>query len=296
MNKTFYFSEKKSVGNAGSSVELTSRKEALAVTVPSKSASTGENESSPLAQNDKDRQTGAAQASVDRKEVFVVESQSCRHTHSVTRHHSHDHDHRVDYELESGHNHSHHEHHCCDGEDSLVDVHAHASDMVSDSNTRKALVKACVMEVSVAIHSVIIGFDFGALTSDSVEDELSALKVLMIAFAFHQFFEGISLGTAIFQVKQFSTITKLIFGFMFSLTTPIGIVIGLSSVETSDGVLVAGIAASLAAGSLMYTGLIEMIAEDFSDPMLLVKPFLKVQMFASLCVGATFMAILAIWG
>ena len=52
---------------------------------------------------------------------------------------------------------------------------------------------------------------------------------------------------------------------------------------------------SLAAGSLIYKGLIGMAAEDFSDPILLLFPVVKTQMFVAMCLGAVFMAVLAIW-
>ena len=47
------------------------------------------------------------------------------------------------------------------------------------------LSKAFILEVSVAIHSIVIGFGFGSLG----ENELSTIKALLIALCFHQLFE-----------------------------------------------------------------------------------------------------------
>ena len=175
----------------------------------------------------------------------------------------------------------------------LVDSHKHSADMIADPDNNKALIKAIVMESSIAIHSIIIGFNLGTLPVDALE----TVKVLMIAFSFHQFFEGVSLGTAILQ-SSFNTYSKLIFGFLFSLTLPIGILIGMTSTSESENgtaLLVAGLAGSVASGSLIYTGLIEMAAEDFSDPLLLLTPSVKAKMYVAMSIGAVFMAILAIW-
>ena len=83
----------------------------------------------------------------------------------------------------------------------LTPAHSHSNEMLEpatvnernellkpESNSKKALVKAIVLESSVAIHSIIIGFDLGNLGSEA---DVSTIRVLMIALAFHQFFEGI---------------------------------------------------------------------------------------------------------
>lgn len=43
--------------------------------------------------------------------------------------------------------------------------------------------KAYILEVAIATHSIIIGFDYGALHS---VDDLTDLKILYVAFVFHQ--------------------------------------------------------------------------------------------------------------
>ena len=51
-----------------------------------------------------------------------------------------------------------------------------------------------VLELGIVVHSVIIGMSLGASQS------ASAIKPLVVALSFHQFFEGIGLGGCIVQV------------------------------------------------------------------------------------------------
>ncbi len=44
------------------------------------------------------------------------------------------------------------------------------------------MTKAYILEAAIASHTIIIGFDFGSLENSN----LSQIKVLMVAFAFHQ--------------------------------------------------------------------------------------------------------------
>ncbi|KAI4294952.1 hypothetical protein MLD38_040765 [Melastoma candidum] len=77
-----------------------------------------------------------------------------------------------------------------------------------------------VLELGIIVHSVIIGMSLG--TSGS----LSTIKPLMAALTFHQFFEGMGLGGCICQAK-FGYRTVAIMAIFFSLTTPVGIAVGI---------------------------------------------------------------------
>lgn len=60
----------------------------------------------------------------------------------------------------------------------------------ANANDPRALLKAYVLEGAIAVHSIIMGISLGSMQND----ELSNIKILMIAYAVHQFLEGISLG------------------------------------------------------------------------------------------------------
>lgn len=169
-------------------------------------------------------------------------------------------------------------------------VHTHIEN--KDFNHSKTLVKVLIMESAIAIHSIIIGFDLGVLS----KSEVRIIQILTIAFCFHQAFEGLSLGTSVAQTKLGERY-KLLLAFLFASTLPIGIVIGIGvDSRTSEyGETTAAVASAVAAGSLLHSGFIEMIAEDFGDSYLIDKFKLKLKMFFALVVGISIMAILAIW-
>jgi len=157
------------------------------------------------------------------------------------------------------------------------------------------LVKAFIMEIAIAAHSIIIGVTFGAI---GIEETLVAL---LIAMSFHQFFEGLALGTVVASArKQLGEAKVAAFVIVYSLTTPIGIAIGMLALET-DGepsenqVYAQGILNAIAAGNLIYIVLVEMMSHDFSLPSVAKNFPLRLAMLAALCCGDLFMAVLALW-
>lgn len=169
---------------------------------------------------------------------------------------------------------------------------------VADSDGLLALIKAYIMEISIAIHSVIIGISLGSM--DGV-GEIPTIKVLIIAIVLHQFFEGVSLGTVISFVRNKLGVCKsLSFALLFSITTPIGIMIGIllslhQEAETDTHIFTTACANALAAGALIHIALVEIVAVEFTSPYVETKPKLKFSMIASFGFGNLIMAILAIW-
>ncbi len=154
----------------------------------------------------------------------------------------------------------------------------------------RAFVKAVVLEVSVAVHSIIIGFGLGSLG----EEDVGTIRVLMIALSFHQYFEGVSLGTAICETNL-GAFTKTCFAVVFSLTFPVGLVLGIVTENNSTGSSVQGFANAVAAGSLIYSCLVEMVAETFMEHSLRTKHHLKFSMIFSFSLGVAMLAGLAVW-
>ena len=123
---------------------------------------------------------------------------------------------------------------------------------------------------------------------------MATIKVLMAAIAFHQLFEGISLGAVILETNlKFMSI--VFFSLIFSLSFTVGGIIGILVAVDSTGVLVQGCFNAFAAGSLIYSALVEMMAEDFSSSELNDRPWLKSVMYLFLCLGCVCMAVLAIY-
>lgn len=178
------------------------------------------------------------------------------------------------------------------------------TNLMHSSSTRD-VVSVYVMELSVAIHSIIIGVEIGLLAG--TEDTVTLVS-LTIAICFHQFMEGFGLGTTLCNVLGgynaasglLGNFKLFLFVLIFAVTVPLGIVIGIvtassESAESDSSVLAKGIASSLAAGSLLYISLAEMMAVYFNAPELSHQPGLKIAMLLSACAGTAILAILAIW-
>ena len=165
-----------------------------------------------------------------------------------------------------------------------------------DAKTLRDMISLYAMELSISVHSIIIGVDIGLLAGDS---HMATLVSLICAITFHQFVEGSGLGTILRTMRHVTSSTKVfVFVLLFSLTTPLGIFIGLmtaSQPQTPVQVAVKGIANALACGSLLYISLTEMVGTYFTAPELNDQPKLKLQMIALFALGIASMAIIAIW-
>ncbi|XP_020205852.1 zinc transporter 1 [Cajanus cajan] len=150
-----------------------------------------------------------------------------------------------------------------------------------------------VLEIGIVVHSVIIGISLG--TSGSID----TIKPLLVALSFHQFFEGMGLGGCISQAK-FESKSMAIMATFFSLTTPIGIAIGMgvSSVykeNSPTALVVEGVFNSASAGILIYMALVDLLAADFMNPRLQNNMKLQLGANISLLLGAGCMSLLAKW-
>ncbi|XP_020181862.2 zinc transporter 9-like [Aegilops tauschii subsp. strangulata] len=121
-----------------------------------------------------------------------------------------------------------------------------------------------VLELGIIVHSVIIGMSLGA------SENASTIKPLVVALTFHQFFEGIGLGGCIVQAR-FRLKSVLMMALFFSLTLPVGVVIGIGISSAYDensprALIVEGLLSAAAAGILNYMALVDLLAEDFMNP------------------------------
>lgn len=98
-----------------------------------------------------------------------------------------------------------------------------------------------------------------------------------------------------FRLK--SVVTMALF---FSLTTPVGVVIGIGVSSTYNensprALIVEGVLNAAAAGILNYMALVDLLAEDFMNPRVQNNGRLQVIVNVSLLAGAALMSMLAIW-
>ncbi|KAK1697442.1 hypothetical protein QYE76_014139 [Lolium multiflorum] len=150
-----------------------------------------------------------------------------------------------------------------------------------------------VLELGIIVHSVIIGMSLGA------SESASTIRPLVIALTFHQFFEGIGLGGCIVQAKL-RLRSVLMMSLFFSLTTPVGVVIGIGissgyNENSPRALVVEGLLSAAAAGILNYMALVDLLAEDFMNPRVQNNGRLQVMVNISLLAGIALMSMLAIW-
>lgn len=182
--------------------------------------------------------------------------------------------------------------------------HGSAVNLIATSNAPSQVIKAYVMEVSVAVHSIILGVSLGALAG---KQNLKTLEALIAALVFHQIFEGVGMGIAIQQARlTLKTAKVVVFVLVFVLSVPMGVVIGLlvtyypnesvdEETQALNAQLAMGVLNAIAAGLLIYISMIEMLAEDFQAVVVFNNIALRAKMYASLCLGVLLLAIIAIW-
>jgi zinc transporter ZupT len=156
-----------------------------------------------------------------------------------------------------------------------------------------SFVKAVVMDLSVAVHSVIIGIALG------VNTDAKRVRVLTIAFLFHQSFEGLGLGVAI-AMTRLAWWKKLLLVSIFCTTTAVGIGVGILlesqyKEDSTDHKYARGVLNAFASGNLIYISLVEMLGEDFNAMAIRKRPRLKLAMYCATLAGAGALAALAYW-
>ncbi|CAJ2668422.1 zinc transporter 8-like [Trifolium pratense] len=174
--------------------------------------------------------------------------------------------------------------------------HGHAHGPVSSHPSSELLrhrVISQVLELGIIVHSVIIGISVGASESPKT------IRPLVAALTFHQFFEGMGLGSCITQAN-FKSLSITIMGLFFALTTPVGIGIGLGISSVYDensptALIVEGVFNAASAGILIYMALVDLLAADFMNPRMQKSGRLRLGCNLSLLLGAGCMSLLAKW-
>ncbi|CAN1287924.1 Zinc transporter 1 [Linum perenne] len=142
------------------------------------------------------------------------------------------------------------------------------SNEVDESQHFRHRIVSQVLEVGIVVHSVIIGISLGASMSTKTAKFKSRVVATMVTF--------------------------------FSLTTPIGIVVGICisrgySENSQASLLVGGVMNSASAGILIYMALVDLLAQDFMNPKLQSNLCLQLGANVSLLLGMGCMASLAQW-
>jgi hypothetical protein len=108
--------------------------------------------------------------------------------------------------------------------------HFHGAVPSKQPRESKDLISAHTVEVGVIVHTVIIGISVGTWS-----ESRASLIVFTIAMAFHQFFEGVGLGTMISAASHsISTLRTALMVAAFALSFPASICAGIGISYSSN--------------------------------------------------------------
>ncbi|XP_010522316.1 PREDICTED: zinc transporter 5 [Tarenaya hassleriana] len=182
-----------------------------------------------------------------------------------------------------------------DGEELGIHGHSHGGLTAVESKTQllRSRVIAQVLELGIIVHSVVIGIALGA------SQDPDNVRALFTALMFHQCFEGLGLGGCITQGK-FNCMTITIMTLFFSVTTPVGIGVGMEissryDESSSTALIVQGVLNAASSGILIYMSLVDLLAPDFMHPKLQSNSGLQIMAHISLLLGSGLMSLLAYW-
>ncbi|KAJ2800391.1 hypothetical protein H4R20_004079 [Coemansia guatemalensis] len=178
-------------------------------------------------------------------------------------------------------------------------THVHGASFIESPASFKAhqhRISTYILELGICLHSVIIGLTLSVTTG-------SGFKTLLIAIVFHQFCEGLALGSRISEVQylRWAFTRAIISASLFMLVTPLGMVIGIGirhsyAPSSPSSLITTGVLDSLSAGILLYSGLVNLLAEEFGT--LEFRGYSttkKIACFAATFIGAGVMALIGKW-
>ena len=162
---------------------------------------------------------------------------------------------------------------------------ANGTSNTEDSTAQKMAFYPYALIVALSIHSVIAGITLGAQTS------LANVLLIFVAIAAHKSTAGFALGVSLARNAVPRGRALRLIG-LFSVMTPIGIIVGLLVTNALEGraqIIFQAVFLSLAAGSFIYIAAFDILRDEFLQPgPRAVKWILTV-------LGFGLMGLLALW-
>lgn len=155
-------------------------------------------------------------------------------------------------------------------------------------------VSVLLLEAGILFHSILIGITL-VVAGDSY------FITLFIVIVFHQFFEGLALGSRIAGLTNCNSLTKFSMALAFALITPIGMAIGIGVLNQFNGndpstIIAIGTLDAFSAGILIWIGIIEMWAHDWlHGPLATASAIKTFTSFVCLILGFVLMSLLGKW-
>lgn len=170
--------------------------------------------------------------------------------------------------------------------------HVHSAGLLEHEQSVRNI-GTLILEFGIVMHSIIIGITLGTADNDSFSN-------LFVALIFHQFFEGIALGTRVNELGYKSWKKPILMGIIFISMTPIGIGIGIgvrSTLNPRASILAQAILDSLSAGILLYNAFVSLMGSEINQNTGFRRSALSRKIFCFFCmyVGAALMSVIGIW-
>ncbi|KAI8336470.1 Zinc/iron permease [Blakeslea trispora] len=177
----------------------------------------------------------------------------------------------------------------------IGDSHGHAHGVFFETDGAYKHISTYILELGIVMHSVLIGISLATTEHDEFIS-------LLIALVFHQFFEGMALGTRLNEMDYTRWYKPILMGLIYIITTPIGIAIGIgirSSYNSNSysAVLASAILDSLSAGILLYNAYVSLMSMEISHSASFhnTSTTRKVCSFISMYIGAGLMSLIGKW-
>lgn len=160
-----------------------------------------------------------------------------------------------------------------------------ALSMQLSSSSPRHWAAAIVLLVALGFHAFVAGMSLGG--QKEVKDVVDILGPIVA----HKTLAAVALGSSIVKANApnhvFYTLITL-----FSLTTPIGVVVGLVIAHYSDNQVWAAACQSLAAGTFIYVAVYEIMPDSLTVKNGLIRLIIQ---FICLILGFGLMAMLGVW-
>lgn len=177
-----------------------------------------------------------------------------------------------------------------------LDVDTQQFSIRNYENIYQQILNCIVLECGILLHSIFVGLSLAIAGDEFI--------TLYVAIGFHQFFEGLGLGTR-FATTPWSEGKKYVPWLMamaYSLTTPAAVAIGIAvrktyPVGSRTALITTGTFDAMCAGVLIYNSIAELMAYDFMYSHDFHDKKMSVMLWAYVCLalGAFCMAFIGKW-
>ena len=144
---------------------------------------------------------------------------------------------------------------------------------------------AIVLLAGLGFHAFLSGLSLGS--QKKVKDIVNILGPILA----HKTLAAVALGSSIIKANAADHVFYILI-ILFSLTTPVGVVVGLVIAHFNDSQVWSGACLSLAAGTFIFLAVVEIIPEALTSKDGLSKLFYQL---LALALGYGLMAMLAVW-